>query len=559
MNTKSSSIDGTSDQAYDYVVVGSGFGGSVSAMRLTAKGYSVLVFERGKRYRDEDFARSSWNLGKYLWIPGLRCFGILEITPLRAVLALHGSGVGGGSLGYANVLEQPDEKLFESANWRNLVNWKEVLRPHYITARRMLGVARNDYLSPGDEVLREVAKDLGRGDTFRTTDVGVTFGEPDVEMEDPYFQGRGPSRIGCNYCGGCMVGCRYNSKNTLVKNYLYFAEAWGAEVRAESKVSNIQPLDGDQNDGARYEITYHSATAWLAKPRRKVRAKNVVVAAGVIGTLGLLFHCRDVLKSLPDISARLGEEVRNNNEAFSGVTSRSHARDFSKGISISSIFSADGETHIEAVRYPAGSATMVVLLGSPLIDSGGSVLARVLKTMWKILRHPFDYLNSKVMPHIAKRTTILMAMQTKDTRLKIGHGRHLLTLFRRGLVSVTGDDGMPEAKVEIGHEVAYAFADKTNGITAGSITEGLFNVSSTAHLLGGCPMGQTEADGVIDAECNVFNYPGLYVVDGSIMPGNPGINPSLTITALAEYAMSRIPSKAGERARDPLGHDKPQG
>jgi cholesterol oxidase len=555
MNAKASNKQSTLKSTYDYIVIGSGFGGSVSAMRLMAKGYSVLVLERGKRYEDKDFARTSWNLGKYLWIPGIRCFGILEITPLRQVLSLHGSGVGGGSLGYANVLVEPDERLFESAKWRHLANWKEVLRPHYETARRMLGVTRNQKFSPGDEVLREVANDMGKGDTFRSTDVGVVFGEPEVEVPDPYFHGRGSTRAGCNYCGGCMVGCRYNAKNTLVKNYLFFAEAWGAEVRAESQVSSIRPLVGDQTDRARYEVTYHNPTTWLFKPHRSVRAKNVVVAAGVVGTLKLLFRCRDVLKSLPKLSDRLGEDVRNNNEAFMGVVSRSYATDYSEGISISSIFSADEETHIEAVRYPAGSATLAVLLGSPLIESGGSVLERFLRTLWEIVRHPLDFLNSKVMPHIARRMTILLAMQTKDTRLQIGYGRHLLTLFRRGLVSVLAGEGMPEAKVEIGHRVTRAFAEKTNGITAGSITEGLFNVSSTAHLLGGCPMGRDASDGVIDSECKVFNYPGLYVVDGSIMPGNPGLNPTLTITALAEYAMSHIPARNGVIERDPLRKD----
>jgi len=552
MTKESPGRESNSKQIYDYVVIGSGFGGSVSALRLIGKGYSVLVLERGKRYQDKDLARTSWNLRKYLWIPGLRCFGILEITPLRSVLALHGSGVGGGSLGYANVLVEPDEKQFESPQWRHLVNWKEILRPHYDTARRMLGVTRNEYLSPGDEVLKEVADEMGRGETFRTTDVGIYFGEPDVEVADPYFNGHGPARTGCNFCGACMVGCRYNCKNTLVKNYLYFAEEWGAEVRAESEVSSIDHLGEGQADGARYEIAYRSSTAWVFRPQRTVRTRNVIVAAGVIGTLGLLFKCRDVGKTLPDISARLGEDVRNNNEAFMGVVSRSHATDYSKGISISSLFSADDETHIEAVRYPAGSATMSVLLGSPLIDSGGSVLVRLLKTLWEIVRHPFDFLNSKVMPNIAKRMTILMAMQTKDTRLKIGYGRHLLTLFRRGLVSASAGEDLPDAKVEIGHQVARAFAEKTNGISAGSITEGLFNVSSTAHLLGGCPMGRNSSEGVIDTECRVFNYPGLYVVDGSVMPGNPGLNPSLTITALAEYAMSRIPTKDGFSESDSL-------
>jgi len=541
-----------SSEVQDFVIIGSGFGGSVSAMRLVAKGYSVVVLERGKRYRDPDFARTSWNLWKYLWLPGLRCFGVLEITPLRSVLALHGSGVGGGSLGYANVLMEPDENLFESEQWRRTANWKEILRPHYATARRMLGVTRSEYLSPGDEVLREIAVESGRGDAFRVTEVSVFFGEPDAEAPDPYFGGKGPTRNGCNFCGACVVGCRYNAKNTLVKNYLYFAEEWGAEVRPESQVERIQYLGEDQADEARYEISYRSSTAWMFKPRNTIRARNVVVAAGAIGTLRLLFKCRDIHKSLPEISSRLGEEVRNNNEAFMGVVSRSHETDFSKGISISSIYGADDETHIEAVRFPAKSAMMAVLLGSPLIDTGGSGFMRLMKTLFEIVKHPIDFLNTKIMPNVAKRMTLLMAMQTKDTRLKIGYGRHLLTLFRRGLVSNDAAEGLPEAKVEIGHRVAKAFGEKTNGITAGSITEGLFDVSTTAHLLGGCPMGRDASDGVIDTECRVYNYPGLFIIDGSIMPGNPGLNPSLTITALAEYAMSRIPAKGGIVERDPL-------
>jgi cholesterol oxidase len=539
-------------KVFDYVIVGSGFGGSVSAMRLTAKGYDVLVLERGKRYRDQDFSTTSWNLWKYLWLPGLRCFGILEITPFRTVLALHGSGVGGGSLGYANVLVEPDERMFESKQWRQLADWKTILRPHYDTARRMLGVTRNDEQWEADRILKEIAEEMGRGDTFRHTDVGVLFGEPEEDVEDPFFGGKGPVRAGCNYCGGCLVGCRFNAKNTLVKNYLYFAEAWGAEIRPECLVREIRPLSDDQQDGARYELDYVRSTGWLRKSRNKVRAKHVVLSAGVVGTLDLLFRCRDVSKSLPMVSPRLGDDVRNNNEAFMGSVNRSWKTDFSKGITISSIFSADEETHIEPVRYPAGSAMMVILLGSPLIATGSNAWIRILKTIFKILRHPLDFMSSKLFPSVAKRMTILMAMQTKDSRLKIRYGRHLLTLFRRGLVSRATSEGMPAAKVEVGHKVAHAFAEKTNGIAMGSLTEGLFNVPTTAHLLGGCPMGENASEGVIDADCRVHNYPGMYVIDGTIMPGNPGLNPSLTITALAEYAMSRIPPKEGTIERDPF-------
>ena len=540
---------------YDFVIVGSGFGGSVSAMRLTGKGYRVLVLERGKRYRDEDFPRSNWNVFKYLWFPALRCFGIQNLTLLKDVLVLHGTGVGGGSLVYANVLMEPDDVMFEAPAWRHLADWKQVLRPHYDTARRMLGVTTNPRLWPADDVLREVAEERGGGETFCPADLAITFGEPGREGEpipDPYFGGEGPTRNGCTHCGGCMVGCRYNAKNTLVKNYLYFAEKWGAEVRAETEVTDIRPLAGEQPDGARYEVVTRRSTSWLPGPKRTVRARNVIVAAGVLGTLKLLFHCRDVSRSLPDISPRLGEQVRTNSEALLGSTARTRDVDYSRGPAITSVFRADDVTAIEPVRFPPRSSFMRNL-AAPLIEAGDSgFVRRLLKVLAQTVRRPRDFLHARFFARWPERTTILLVMQTEDTLMRLRLGRSLLTLFRRGLVSERDADKPVRAEIPAGHAATRAFARRTNGIPQGAIVESLLNIPSTAHILGGVPFGRDAAEGVVSLDCEVHNYPGLYVVDGSIMPANPGINPSLTIAALAEYAMSRIPAKDGARVRDPL-------
>ncbi|MCG8352066.1 MAG: GMC family oxidoreductase [Chloroflexales bacterium] len=533
----------TSDQTFDYVVIGSGFGGSVSAMRLTEKGYRVLVLERGKRYHDKDFARTTWSIWKYLWLPVARCFGILQISPFRDVLVLHGSGVGGGSLGYANVLMQPSDELFAAPAWHHLADWKSILLPHYETARRMLGVTPNPRQAPADIVLHQIATELNQEHTFKPTTVGTFFGASGVEVADPYFGGEGPPRTGCIHCGACMVGCRYNAKNTLVKNYLYFAEKWGAEVRPEADVRDIRPLPAGQPDGARYEVLYRSSTAWFRKPIHRVRARNVVASAGTLGTMRLLFRCRDVTRSLSRISSRLGDIVRTNSESLLGVISRSLKTNYSEGIAITSIFNADAVTTIEPVRYPAGSDLMR-FLGGPLIDSG-TFLQRVGASILDVFRRPLDFLRTHVVPGWARRTTIMLVMQTEDNRIRLRLGRSLLTLFRRGLVSLPDEEHTIPSKIEVGHLVTRRFAEKINGIPSGSVNEALFNIPLTAHILGGCSFGRNAQEGVVDLDCQVHNYPGLYVVDGSIVPANPGVNPSLTITALAEYAMSQVPPKNG--------------
>ena len=542
------------DETFDAVVIGSGFGGSVSAMRLTEKGYRVLVLERGKRYQDQDFARTTWNVWRYLWLPAARCFGILQISPFRHVIVLHGSGVGGGSLGYANVLMTPSDKLFSAPAWQRLADWKSVLAPHYATARRMLGVAPNPRFWPADDILKEVAAELGQAATFQAATVGTFFGQPGqegVEVPDPYFGGEGPARRGCTHCGACMVGCRRNAKNTLVKNYLYFAEKWGAQVRAEADVRDIRPLPAGQADGARYEVTYRRSTGWLPGAPRRVRTRRVVVAAGALGTLRLLFRCRDVTRSLPKVSARLGDLVRTNSESLLGVSDRRGALDYSQGVAITSIFNPDEVTAVEPVRYPSGSDLMRFLAG-PMIESG-SLGRRIVKMLSAFVRRPADILVTHILPGWARRSTILLVMQTEDNRLRLKLGRGLLTLGRRGLVSQPDETAAVPSHVDIGHQVTQRFAAKTDGIAASTLNESLLNIPMTAHILGGCPFGQNAQEGVIGLDTQVHNYPGLCVVDGSIVPANPGVNPSLTITALAEYAMSLVPSAEGHKVPALLG------
>ncbi|MGE5249474.1 MAG: FAD-dependent oxidoreductase [Bacteroidota bacterium] len=540
------------DQVYDYVIVGSGFGGSVSAMRLTEKGYSVLILERGRRFEDEDFPKTNWNLPKFLWLPALRCYGIFHMTFLNGQLALHGNGVGGGSLTYANVLMEPDDRLFQAPAWSHLADWKTVLRPHYDTARRMLGVVPNPRLWPADEKMREIAAQLGRADTFRPTDVGVFFSPSDREgqlVPDPYFGGAGPARAGCIHCGGCMVGCRYNAKNSLPKNYLYFAEKNGARVIAEATVRDIRPLrPGPETaqEGARYEVEYRSTTALLPLHRETVRARNVILSAGALGTMELLFRCRDVTGSLPRLSLRLGDNVRTNSENIMGVTSRDRGTDFSQGIAITSIFQADDITRVEPVRYSDGSSFIRVMV-APHVE-GDSPILRFLETLWEVLRHPLDFLYAKIFSRWARYTTILLVMQVEENLTHVRLGRNLFTLLRRGLV-LRPDAAHPiPTQIPVGNQVVRALARKLNGIPQAAFTDSLFNFPTTAHLMGGVPIGRDDREGVVDLDFQVFNYPGLYVVDGSVMPANPGVNPSLTITALAEYAMSRVEGKRLEAA-----------
>ena len=465
------------------------------------------------------------------------------MTFMNGLLAMHGSGVGGGSLGYGNVLIEPDDRLFASPSWSHLNDWKTELQPHYDSARKMLGVTRNPRRLPADEVCQQIAESLGYGHTFESLPVGIFFGEENVKVADPFFGGAGPERVGCNFCGGCMVGCRYGAKNTLMKNYLYFAEKNGATITPEVKVIDIKPLPTQLETDPRYEVRYRSSTSFLPH-HSSVRARSVIVSAGTIGTLELLFHCRDETKSLHKISGQLGNRVRTNSENILGVTARTRGVDYSKGIAISSIFNADEVTRVEPVRFNDGSSFFRIL-SAPIIGGTNNMLMRFVKTLWDILSHPWDFLYGKIFASWARLTTILLVMQTEENLTRIRLGRSFFTFGRKGLVVQHEKEHTAES-LPLAHAITRAFAEKVDGVSATSFTDSLFNFPTTAHLMGGVPFGKSENDGVIDLDFQVFNYPGLYVVDGSVMPANPCVNPSLTITALAEYAMSKIQNKSAD-------------
>jgi cholesterol oxidase len=511
-----------SDELYDFVVVGSGFGGSVSAMRLAQKGYRVAVVEAGKRWRQGDFPKTNWNAFKYFWAPKLRCFGIQNITLLKGVMVLHGSGVGGGSLVYANTLMRPAAAVFEDPAWSGAVAWERELAPHFETARRMLGVTKNPALLEGERTLQRVSERMHSAASFHATEVGVYFGEANRTVPDPYFSGAGPERTGCTLCGGCMVGCRYGAKNTLDQNYLYFAEAWGARVLPELKVTRVVPVD------AGYELETRSTTSLLPRSGPKLRAKRVVLAAGVLGTVELLLKNRDQYRTLPQVSPRLGDFVRTNGESLLGATSFDAHRDLSRGIAIGAAFHPNSLTKIEGVRYPRGSGAMR-LLGVPLTPDGNA-FTRPLKMLARMLSRLPRTLRLWRVRDWAKSTVILLVMQSVDQHLRLRLGR---SLFGRKLADTTSDRPVP-SYLPIAQEAAEILAEELEGEAQNVISEVLLRTPATAHILGGCCIGATAESGVIDERHQVFGYPGLYVCDGSVVPGNLAVNPSLTITALAE-------------------------
>lgn len=520
---------------YDFIIIGSGFGGSVSALRLAEKGYSVAVLERGKRYRSEDFPKSNWNLRKYLWAPKLFCYGIQAITFLRDVLVLHGTGVGGGSLVYANVLIRPPDDVFESPGWPGSVNWRRGLDLHYETAERMLGMTTPRCQTELDSMLESIAHDMGRGDTYHATDVGVFFGEPDKTVPDPYFNGEGPERTGCNHCGGCMTGCRYNAKNTLDKNYLYLAEQKGVAIVPETEVTGIRPISP-----AGYEVRARAATGVVFKRKRTFRCRGIVLAGGVLGTVPLLFRCKEQ-GSLPQISSTLGTFVRTNSEALVGATARKRDVDYSQGIAIASGFYPNEDTHIEMVRYGAGHDFLATL--STLMTGGGGKVPRWLRWFANILRHPVDFARLLIPFGWAKRTGILLVMQPLHNYMSLHTKRRWWLPFSKAIESEWSSEATVPKFFPVANDVAQRLAGKMDGIPGSLLPEVLFHLTSTAHILGGCPMGENPEEGVIDPYGRLFGYDNFYIADGSIIPANLSVNPSLTITALSEWVMSHVPAK----------------
>jgi cholesterol oxidase len=524
-----------SDNEFDVVVVGSGFGGSVTAMRLSQKGYRVAVIEAGKRWRAADFPKTNWNVWKYFWAPKFRCFGIQNITLLEGVMVLHGTGVGGGSLVYANTLMRPDDSVFADPSWSPSVAWSRELGPHFETAKKMLGVTTNPALMEGEEALRRVGERMGAAATFHPTEVGVFFGKPNEKVPDPYFAGAGPERAGCVLCGGCMVGCRYLAKNTLDHNYLYFAERFGTQVFAETRATRIVPVLGG------YEVETCSTTSWLRRKGPRLRAKRVVLAAGVLGTVELLLRSRDVHRTLPNVSSRLGDFVRTNGESLLGATSFDRHRELSRGIAIGAAFHPNALTKIEGVRYPSGSDAMR-MLAVPLTPNGNA-FTRPLKMLWRTIARLPAITRLFVATDWARRTVILLVMQTVDQHLRLRLGRSLLRPWRR-LMGKSTDKPIP-SYLPIAQEAAEILAEEIHGEPQNVVSEVLLRTPATAHILGGCCIGNSRDDGVIDARHEVFGHPGLYVCDGSVIPGNLAVNPSLTITALAERFASFFEAAPG--------------
>jgi cholesterol oxidase len=515
------------EERYDFIVIGSGFGGAVAALRLAQKGYRVAVLEKGKRYRPEDFPKTNWRLDKALWMPGLGLLGIQAMTLLQHVLVLYGVGVGGGSLVYANQLIVPEDAIFAKPEW-GPGNWKERLAPHYAEAQRMLGATICPSIGNADRILREVGIELRGEDTFHTNPVGVYFGEAGVKAPDPYFGGEGPERMGCKLCGACMIGCPHGSKNSLDLNYLYLAEKLGATIIPETEATAVQALPG-----VGYRVTAR-ASHGLVRAKQKYIAQEVVFSGGVMGTLNLLMECKRK-GWLPNLSERLGDRTRTNSEAILGIDSHDGQKDWNDHVAITSGIYPDGMTHIEAVRYNKGSDLMYAL--ATVLTDGGGRLPRQIRFLGNILRKPYQFLRGLWIPGQSKRMTIILVMQSNENYLR-------LRKTDLGLVSELPPDGQRiPTFIPIGNEVTRRMAEKMNGYPKGSWFEVLLDAPSTAHILGGCVMGTNPDEGVVDQQGRVFGHPGLYVADGSVVPVNLNANPALTITALAEYIISGVPAK----------------
>src|SRR3954454_11202596 len=524
----------------DVVVVGSGFGGSVAALRAAEKGYRVGVLEAGRRFTDETLPKTSWELSKFFWAPRLGWLGIQKITPLNDVLVLSGAGVGGGSLVYANTLYTPLDDFFADRQWSHITDWKAELAPYYDQATRMLGVTTNPTMTPSDVEMKAVAEQMGVGHTFAPTPVGVFFGDrPGETVPDPYFGGAGPDRTGCIECGNCMVGCRYGAKNRLDVNYLHLAERLGTVIHPETTVTSVRALA----DGGYVVATQHTTRR---RETREFTADQVVFAAGALGTQRLLHQMRDE-GVLPRLSPRLGELTRTNSEAILGASAKTVDTDYSKGVAITSSFFPDDHTHIEPVRYGKGSNAMGML--STFLTDGGRRVPRPLQWLFTALLHPILLARSVSVRRWSERTVIALVMQSLDNSI---------TVFRKkgrlgARLSSRQGHGEPNPTwIPAGNEAVRRLADKIDGYPGGSWGD-LANIPMTAHIIGGCAIGDSAETGVIDPYHRLFGYDGLHVVDGAALSANLGVNPSLSITAQAERAFALWPNNGDADPRPPLG------
>ncbi|MEW1954853.1 GMC family oxidoreductase [Terrabacter sp. NPDC080008] len=545
---------------HDVVVIGSGFGGSVAALRLAEKGYRVHVYEAGRRFEDDDFARTSWDVRRYLWAPKLGLFGVQRIHRLPDCLVLAGAGVGGGSLNYANTLYVPPAPFFRDPQWAHITDWEAELAPHYATAQRMLGVRLNPCEGPVEQLMRDTAADLGVGATFRKTPVGVFFGEPGKRVPDPYFGGEGPDRTGCTECGNCMVGCRVGAKNTLVKNYLALAERRGVVIEPLRTVTRIRPLDPAAPEQG-YAVTTVRSGSWARRGgragERTVTAAQVVVAAGAWGTAQLLqaMKAEPVGRGLPRLSDRLGELTRTNSEALGGAMTARVPKDvdLTRGVAITSSFHVDDTTHVENCRYGKGSNLMGALAVMQ-VDGGGRV-PRWARFVGGAARHPWVFARSLSTRRWSERTVIALVMQTRDNSITVRRRRGLLG-WR--LTSSQGHGEPNPTYIPEGNTAVRAMAKRLEDTTGerawpGSSIGEVLDIPMTAHFLGGAVISDSPETGVIDPYHRVWNYPGLHVLDGSAVSANLGVNPSLTITAQAERAVSLWPARGEADPRPAQG------
>lgn len=530
--------------AVDWVVVGSGFGGSVSALRLAEKGYSVLVLEQGRRFADEDFAETAWDAAQAQWLPKLGLRGIMRITPYRHVNVLTGVGVGGGSLSWANTSYVPhSDAFYRHPQWAALADWRAELAPHFATAQRMLGVCEPSFDGPSERLMRDLAADLGVPESFRTPPQAVFFGEPGVEVDDPYFAGEGPRRTGCIHCGRCVLGCRVGAKNTLMKNYLWFAERLGVRILADRTVVDLRPVVGDDGaDGAAgWEVLHVATPPSDQRDPRIVRARGVVLAGGTMGTNDLLLHARE-RGSLDRLSDRLGHLVRTNSETITAATSLRPDADYSAAVTITASIFPDDHTHITNNTYAdAGDANSVLFV--PLAGPG-TRLTRPVKMAAAALRRPGVALRSLNPLGWSRRTVVFTTMQSVDSSIRLVLRRRRLGggLVMDTAASTDAADGLPVAFLPIANTVTGLAARRMGGYAQSTVLDVFRAVPSTAHFLGGAVIGAGPDSGVVDAQQRVFGYRNLLVCDGSVVPINPGVNPSLTITALAEHAMAHVPA-----------------